>query len=141
MSEFSNAFSRIIQSDRIGARRFSDIIERLANDGVIVLGDSNVESELYENAIQIEDEIADYFGLLGCVLHHNPRLGYFRLFPRGAKSPCVVQAWTNEAELGAVATGLRRRGNPHVSAALLALRALYQQKIATGDLASGFGEV
>lgn len=142
MAEFSQALARLIQEERPGGKQFSDIIARLANDGVIVAGDSNVETELYDAATQIEDEISDFFGVLGCTVYHNPKLGYFRLFPPAARSPSMAQfSAATEAENEAASTGLRRRSNPHVSAALLAIRAIYQQKIASGDLASGFGEV
>lgn len=142
MAEFSQALARLIQEERPGGKQFADIIARLANDGVIVSGDSNLETELYDAATQIEDEISDFFGVLGCTLHHNSKLGYFRLYPPAAKSPSVAPfAGAKEADGETGGAGLRRRGNPHVSAALLALRAIYQQKIASGDLASGFGEV
>jgi|SRR6266850_3026508 len=142
MAEFSQAVARFVEDDRPGARSFADIITRLANDGVIVSGDSNIETELYEAAAQIEDEVADFFGLLGCTVYHNRKLSYVRLFPPAAKSPCVVQmAGSKEGDSDVSGTTLRRRGNPNVSAALLALRAIYQQKIASGDLSSGHGEV
>jgi Domain of unknown function (DUF4194) len=142
MAEFSQALARLIQEERSGGKDFTEIAARLANDGAIVSGDSKLETELYDAAAQVADEVSDYFGILGCTLYHNPKLGYFRLFPPAAKSPSVAQfAGATEGENESVGAGLRRRGNPHVSAALLAIRAIYQQKIASGDLSSGFGEV
>src|SRR5207253_1836939 len=106
MAEFSQAFSRLIQDERPGGKQFGEVITRLANEGVIVSGDSNLETELYEIASQIEDEVSDFFGLLGCTLYHNPKLGYFRLFPPAAKSPCIAQsAGAQEGESESAATG------------------------------------
>jgi uncharacterized protein DUF4194 len=141
MAEFSEALVRLLQNDRPGGRQFTDIVARLADDGAIVSGDSNIETELYDIATQIQDEISDFFSILGCTLYHNPKLQYFRLFPPAARSPCLAQFAAATEGDGESTSLLRRRGNPHVSAVLLSIRAIYQQKIASGDLSSGFGEV
>ncbi len=141
MAEFSEALNRLHGAERAGARRFQDIIGRLAHAGVVVAEDSQLEMELYEAAAQIEDELSDFFALLGCTLFHNPKLAYFRLFPPSAKSPCVAQFFATKDGEESMVTIMRRRGNPNVSAAVLALRAIYQQKLASGDLSSGRGEV
>lgn len=142
MAEFSEAISRLVRDEKPGVKLFSDIVGRLANTGTIVAQDSNLERELYEAAVQIEDEVSDFFSLLGCTLFHNQPLAYFRVFPPAAKSPCVAQsAGLGDDGAEPASAVLRRRGNPHVSAVLIAVRAIYQQKIATGDLSSGRGEV
>lgn len=141
MPEFSDAVLRLRAEERPGAKQFGFVIARLADDGVIVSGDSNLETELYEAAAALEEEISDFFGVLGCTLYHNRKLAYLRLFPPAAKSPCVAQVEGAKEDDGQTLAGMRRRGNPNVAAALLALRAIYQQKIAMGDLSNGNGEV
>lgn len=141
MAEFSEALIRLHSTERAGAKHFQDIVARLAHAGVIVAEDSQLEAQLYEAAAQLEDELSDLFALLGCTLFHNSKLAYFRLFPPAAKSPCVAQFSATKEGEESVVTSMRRRGNPNVSAALLALRAIYQQKLASGDLTSGRGEV
>ncbi len=141
MPEFSDAVLRLRAEERPGAKQFGTVVARLADDGVIVSGDSHLETELYEAAAELEEEIRDFFGVLGCTLYHNRKLAYIRLFPPAAKSPCVVQVEGAKEDEGQPLAGMRRKGNPNVAAALLALRAIYQQKIAMGDLSSGNGEV
>ena len=141
MPEFSDAVLRLRAEERPGAKQFGNVVARLADNGVIVSGDSNLETELYEAAAELEEEISDFFGVLGCTLYHNRKLAYMRLFPPAAKSPCVVRVESAKEDVGQPGLGMRRRSNPNVAAALLALRAIYQQKIAMGDLSSGNGEV
>src|SRR5438067_6548400 len=133
MPQFSDAVLRLRAEERPGAKEFGNIVARLADDGVIVSGDSNLETELYEAAAGLEEEISDFFGVLGCTLYHDRKLAYMRLFPPAAKSPCVVQLEGAKEDEGGPGARMRRKGNPNVAAALLALRAIYQQKIAMGD--------
>jgi hypothetical protein len=141
MAEFSDALTRLHETERPGVKHFQDVISRLAHSGVIVAEDSQVEAQLYEAAAQLKDELMDFFALLGCTLFHESKLGYFRLFPPAAKSPCIAPSSGARESDDAGSPLLRRRGNPNVSAALLSLRAIYQQKLASGDVSSGRGEV
>lgn len=143
MAEFTRAFNRLVEEDRPGAPQFRDVVSRLCSHGVLVHGDSILETELYEAAVHLEEEVRDYLSLLGCLLHHNPQLRYFRLFPPAARSPIVAnKEGSREDESESASTAMRRRGNPHVSGALLALRTVYQQKITCGaDFAAAPGEV
>jgi hypothetical protein len=139
MAEFTLAWNRLLDSERPGAKRLVDVIERLGDNGVIVYGDSQLESELYETAVALEDELRDYFSFLRVALFHNPHLRYMRLFPPGARSPVVAGTEGAQEEIGS--TAMRRRGNAHVAALALALRAVYQQKITVGADLIGAGVV
>jgi hypothetical protein len=139
MKEFTEAHNRLLENHRPRAKELPKLLARLANYGVLTYGDSQAESDLYELAAGLEDEVRDYFSLLGVTLFHNPHLRYMRLFPPGARSP--VLAGTEGSQEEAADASMRRRRNPHVSALLLALRTVYQQKIAVGQDIVGPGEV
>lgn len=139
MAEFTLAYNRLLDDERPGAKRLGDVIERLGDHGVLVYGDSQLESDLYETAIGLEEELRDYFSFLRVTLFHNPQLRYMRLFPPAARSPVV--AGTEAAQEEARSNAMRRPGNAHVSALLLALRAVYQQKITVGADLVGAGVV
>lgn len=142
MAEFAAALGRLIDEERPGAKRFPDIVARICNTGTLVHGESAAETELYELAVHLEEELRDFVGVLGCLLFHNPNQRYMRLFPPGAKSPAVASTeGAREDATEGGSTAMRRRGNPHVSALVLALRAVYHQKITIGADLSGAGDI
>jgi hypothetical protein len=137
MADFTGVIKQLDLDERIRDGRFREIAVRLADQGGIYPDDSELEKALYEDAMMVEMELADYFDIIGCRLVHNRDLRYMRLFPPGATSPIAMQASTEE---GTALTLMRRRTSPFVAATALALRILYAQKISTGDVI-GDGEV
>jgi hypothetical protein len=131
MAEFSAALNRIQADERITAERFGEIAARLASEGSLHPDRSEAERLAYDDAVRVQDELEDYFMVMGCRLAHNRALGYMHLYPPGSTAPGAPPLDGKDRESDGM---LRHRSSAHVGAAAIALRVLYDQKLSTGEI-------
>ncbi|MGE5465651.1 MAG: DUF4194 domain-containing protein [Methanocella sp.] len=140
MAEFSDALDRVCNDESARERVFRSILVRLLNDGVIIAGDSEIETDLYDALTSLQDEVEDYFSVSGCRLVHNANMRCFRLYPPRPSSPEARRGQDRDNDPESMGTLLRRRPSPHVAACAVALRILYSQKVAANQIEAN-GEV
>src|SRR5882672_6001858 len=87
MGEFTRVVSELEAQDRVKPQRFQEIVAQLLSESIIVAGDSQAETEMYEVAMLLQVELADWFAVAGLDLVHNNAHQYFRLYPPAATSP------------------------------------------------------
>ncbi len=131
MAEFTAALNRLQADERVSAHRFGELAARLASEGSLHPDRSEAERLAYDDAVRVQDELEDYFSVMGCRLAHNRALGYMHLYPPGSTAPGAPPSDGKERETDAM---LRHRSSAHVGAAALALRILYDQKLSTGEI-------
>ena len=131
MAEFTAALNRIHADERITAERFGEVAARLASEGSLHPDRSEAERLAYDDAVRVQDELEDYFMVMGCKLAHNRALGYMHLYPPGSTAPGAPASDGKERESDGM---LRHRSSAHAGAAAIALRVLYDQKLSTGDV-------
>jgi len=131
MAEFTAALNRLQADERISAHRFGELAARLASEGSLHPDRSEAEKLAYDDAMRVQDELEDYFMVMGCRLAHNRALGYMHLYPPGSTAPGAPPSDGKERETDGM---LRHRSSAHVGAAALALRVLYDQKLSTGEI-------
>lgn len=108
--------------------RLREIVARLLAYGVIVRDEDRVEQLLYDDARRIEPLLEDYFDVAGLRLHHDGTNQFYRLYAAGA----VVDGLPPDPL--EPTPSLRARVSPDAVAMALALRFLYQEKLAAGDI-------
>lgn len=131
MAEFTAALNRLQADERISTQRFGELAARLASEGSLHPDRSEAEKLAYDDAVRVQDELEDYFMVMGCRLAHNRALGYMHLYPPGSTAPGAPPSDGKERETDGM---LRHRSSAHVGAAALALRVLYDQKLSTGEI-------
>jgi hypothetical protein len=75
-----------LKSEGIGLvtrERFAEISGRLLASGVIWREYSRVEAQLYEDAVQCDALLREWFVAVGFALAHDADAGLFRLYPPG----------------------------------------------------------
>ncbi|HEC00033.1 MAG TPA: DUF4194 domain-containing protein [Thiotrichales bacterium] len=131
MSGFLDAFHEALDATPLRSERsFQAIIHRLLEYSIIVADDSEVERQLYEQAVSAFPLLRDWFEVAGLRLAHYREFRYLRLYPPGARIPGVHQ----DEEEHLDASALRERYSPMEARLLLVLRALYDQALALGNL-------
>lgn len=106
--------------------RFREIATRMLSYGVLVRDEDRTEQLLYDDARRIEPLLAEYFEVVGMLLHHDINAQFFRLYGPGA----VVDGLP-EDPLNPVPS-LKARVSVDFVAAAIALRFLYQEKLNQG---------
>lgn len=106
--------------------RFREIATRLLAYGVMVRDEDRTEQLLYDDARRIESALAEYFEVIGLMLHHDINAQFFRLYAPGA----VVDGVPAD-DLSPVPS-LRAHLSSDFVAAAIALRFLYQEKLNQG---------
>ena len=108
--------------------RLREIITRLLAYGVIVRDEDRIEQLLYDDARRVETMLEEYFDVAGLLLHHDVTNQFYRLYAPGA----VVDGLPKD--IYEPVPSLRARVSPDFVAAALALRFIYQNKLANGDI-------
>lgn len=106
--------------------RFREVATRMLSYGVLVRDEDRTEQLLYDDARRIEPLLAEYFEVVGMLLHHDINAQFFRLYGPGA----VVDGLP-EDPLNPVPS-LKARVSVDFVAAAIALRFLYQEKLNQG---------
>lgn len=128
MNDIFDATQKVLKKTSVNMPRFQQIVARLLGRGIIVYGDSQAESELYNDASRVESLLIDYFSVFGATLFHDHHFSYFRLYPPGTD----IQGQNSETEPSE--NSLRQNLNQHETAAVLVLRFLYDQALQEGSL-------
>lgn len=136
MGDFRDVLNQLALDDKIGVDRFRQLAARLAGEGGIYSADSDIEREFYDDASRVETELEGYFWVMGCTLIHNKAFGYMRLCPPQATSPGAGLSGDEQVSMAS----MRRKISANVGAIALALRMLYSQKLASGEVLND-GEV
>ena len=111
----------------VDLNRFKEISIRLLGSNVLVYGDSQVETQMYNDAVKVEHLIEDYFSLIGCRLLHDSSTKHFRLYPPGASIPGIHD---DDIQSGS----LRERLSQHEIIMLLILRFHYDKSLNEGSI-------
>lgn len=134
MSEFADFHERLERDDLVDAKTFGRICERLLSESIIVSGDSQTETELYDAAVHVQRDLAEYFAVCRLQLVHHENRRYFRLYPPQGASPTAPQ----DADLHREDSGMFRRSvGPGVGALLYCLRVLFTQGVVDGRIQAG----
>lgn len=100
--------------------RFAELAGRLLASGVLWRDHSRPEAALYDDAIQCEQLLREWFGCIGFVLVHDPDARLLRLYPPG-------ESGADEEEDGV--RKLRARLSRDFVATVIALRFLYTEAL------------
>lgn len=65
--------------------RFADLVARLLAAGVLWRDDSRPDAQLYDDALQCEPLLREWFAAIGFVLAHDADAGLLRLYPPAAR--------------------------------------------------------
>lgn len=128
MIELREALEEQLKGSALAYPRFQAVVTRLYENGVLCRGDSQVETNLYDDALRIERLLTDYFWLTGCRLMFDHKHAYVRLYPPRASIPGT------EDEPSLLASGMRLRLPANVVAVALVLRFLYGDAVQSGKL-------
>jgi hypothetical protein len=112
-----------LRSEGIGLvtrERFADLVARLLASGVLWRDHSGPESQLYDDAVQCETLLREWFACAGFALVHDADAGLLRLYPPAARGSGDDAAASGAAQL-------RARLSPDFVAACLVLRQLYTE--------------
>jgi len=109
-------------SGQVGLDRFAELAGRLLASGVLWREYSRPEAQLYDEALQCEQLLREYFAVIGCVLTHDPDATIFRLYPPGE-----LQGSGDAEDEGS--KRLKSRLSRDFVAAALALRFLYTEAL------------
>lgn len=128
MNELLLAVEKKLKQATVTLEQFQHVVARLLGRGIIVYGDSQVENELYNNAIRVETLLSEYFGIMGAHVQHDYHFKYLRLYPPGTHSEGSME---DEEQMDA---SLRESLSQHEIACVLILRFLYDQALQEGHL-------
>ena len=118
-----------LRTTPVSFERFQTLAIRLLDTGVLSSGDSQLESELYQDAARVEELLHSYFDIIGCRLFHDHNFEYMRLYPPGSYIPGQDQ---EDSDL--LPKGLRLQLSQGDIAAALVLRFLYSESLQNGEL-------
>lgn len=128
MSDLNDVYLRTLKELLLDEERFRAVAHRLLHHGVIAAKDSQHELALYSDCQRLKTMLEDYFGILGCRLHHDVDYQYFRLYPPGASAPGQVSSDAEEN------TGLRAKLSQDDVAAAITVCFLYDKARQDGRL-------
>lgn len=109
-------------SGNVGPARFGELAGRLLATGVVWREWSRPEAALYDDAVQCEQLLREWFACIGFVLTHDADARILRLYPPGESGA------VGEDEDGGVKR-LRSRLSRDFVAAVIALRFLYTEAL------------
>jgi len=127
MSDIARAVEKQLKKSTVTADRFRQLISRLLGRGILCYGDTQTESELYNDAARVEGLLKDYFAVMGARLEHDSDLQYFRLYPPGADTSLANDDDDADASMC-------ENLSQHETACVLVLRLLYDQALQAGNL-------
>lgn len=110
----------------VKAARFSELAGRLLASGVLWRDWSRPEAALYDDAMQCEQLLREWFACMGFVLIHDPDARIFRLYPPGEQGGDVGDVG-DEGDEGV--KRLKSRLSRDFVAAVIALRFLYTEAL------------
>tara|TARA_B100000809_G_C15129484_1_gene527741 strand:+ start:755 stop:1471 length:717 start_codon:yes stop_codon:yes gene_type:complete len=129
MNSFLQLLSPVLQQEGVSTDRFSELLLRLLDYGVLCRNDSQTEQQYYDLYVRVEDIVADYFELIGVRLLHDSRFQFVRVIPPGARVPGLEDE-TDSPFNG----GLRARMNQQDVALVLVLRTEYDKALGEGQI-------
>lgn len=129
MNSFLQMLTPVLQQEGVSTDRFSDLLLRLLDYGVLCRTDSQTEQQYYDLYVRVESIVADYFELIGVRLLHDSRFGFVRVIPPGASVPGVEDVSDTPFN-----GGLRARMNQQDVALVLVLRAEYDKALGEGQI-------
>ena len=129
MNSFLQLLSPVLQQEGVSTDRFSELLLRLLDYGVLCRNDSQTEQQYYDLYVRVEDVVADYFELIGVRLLHDSRFQFVRVIPPGARVPGLEDE-TDSPFNG----GLRARMNQQDVALVLVLRTEYDKALGEGHI-------
>jgi hypothetical protein len=128
MNEIVFFVEKNLKKSAVAPERFQQVVSRLLGRGIICYGDSQIESELYNDALRTQALLADFFSVIGAKLIHEQQFKYFRLYPPGVGTLSV------ELDDENVDHSMRESLTQHETACVLVLRLLYDQAVQEGNL-------
>lgn len=119
-----------IEEDNVSLKEFGDIVIYLMHHGVICRptqgthseNDPVIEKGLYDAFIEVENQIVDYFSIMGVGLHHNKDFQTVRIFPPDADFPGNKNLIDDDGS-----SLMRLNIGKDISSALIVLSLLYEQ--------------
>ncbi|MDH5185248.1 MAG: DUF4194 domain-containing protein [Gammaproteobacteria bacterium] len=113
----------------VSFERFQTLAIRLLDTGVLSSGDSQLETELYQDAARVEELLHSYFDIIDCTLFHDHGFEYMRLYPPGSDIP-----GQDKQDNDVLPKGLRMQLSQGDIASALVLRFLYSEAMQNASL-------
>ncbi len=113
----------------VSYEQLQELLVRLLNYGVLVRGESQTVTELYDRFVRVEELVGESLQLYGISVHHDRRFEYVRLYPPGSRTPGM-----DAAEEHAFGGSLRARLTQNEIALVLVLRAQYDKAVREGKI-------
>lgn len=129
MNSFIQAIMPQLEQEGVSADRFSELLLRLMDYGVLCRDESQTEQQYYDVYVRIETLVSDYFECLGVRCLHEKRFQYVRLIPPGARIPGM-----DDEQDVPFNGGLRNRLTQNDVALILVLRAEYDKALGEGQI-------
>lgn len=118
-----------LEAAAVSYEQLQELLVRLLNYGVLVRGESQTVTELYDRFVRVEELVGESLQLYGISMHHDRRFEYVRLYPPGSRTPGM-----DAAEEHAFGGSLRARLTQNEVALVLVLRAQYDKAVREGKI-------
>ena len=125
----SDYIEQRLESVALSLEQLQELLVRLLNYGVLVRGESQIETEMYDRFVRVEELVGELLSLYRIRLHHDRRFEYVRLYPPGSRTPDM-----DLAEEQAYGGSLRVRPSQQEVALLLVLRGQYDKAVREGKV-------
>jgi hypothetical protein len=122
-----DSFNQVLEEAGLNRTRFMRISGELLGRGTIYHRASEVQAELYRDAMKILDLLQAYWGFSGYSIEHDVKSGHIMMYPPGAEIP--GRQSDEQFESTAV---VRRRMGADLAALIIILRQMYEEAVTRG---------
>jgi len=124
-----NEFANALKEDKYGhdIETFADVTNYLLERGVIVRGDTELETKLYDYYATFNQHIESFFAIMRVQVYHNEEQQSIRIFAPASKTPYEVDGRE-------VTNNFTYKLSSEESAYLLSLAIIYDQKLRSGTV-------
>lgn len=124
----NEALSAWVETLPIARHQFTQVLQRLLNNGVLWRNESAVEAEVYDWFVRGEEALQAYLELMEISVVHDRHAQFVRVLPPGGSAAGV------EVKESANTTALREQLSHEDIESLLVLRVLYEQGLRGGEV-------
>jgi hypothetical protein len=126
----STLFEEELSKHEVTLSEFSELLIRLLDYGVIMRGESQIETTLYDRYLQCTEVVGEYLSLIKVSIFHDRQFCFIRAFPPGA----IVPGLQSSDDDSAFNSGMRVKPTQQDIAVILVLRVEYEKSLREGSI-------
>lgn len=126
----STIFEEELIKHEVTLPEFSELLIRLLDYGVIMRGESQIETMLYDRFLQCTEVVVEYLNLIKITILHDKQFCFVRAFPPGSIVPGLQ---SNDGDT-AFNSGMRIKPSQQDIAVILVLRVEYEKSLREGSI-------